>query len=235
MSIFCVLIQNSFLGAIVRQFFKRRIIIVGPFGEFKRGLQLYNMRQLEEAVKRGDEARIIQAFRIINKGVTGDFHNCGPCYSIRQDDVFTIVQPLLMGAGIKTLALTIKDDGDPTFLTLLSCVAGAVDTEWFAESILEANAIDLGKISINSNNIFLYEAIQKEECDGDVWNQIAAANDKQFETVLYGAAKRMITMRNATIKAVFLRRCLYWFNSRIAHPKLAFFLWLIQNRLIIDC
>ncbi len=208
---------------------------MGPFGELKRAIQLYNMDQLKEAVMHGDKGRIIQAFRTINKGITGDFYNCGPCYSIPRDDILTIVQPLLNSAAIKALALTTEDDGDPTFLTLLSCIAGAVDTERFAKSILEASAIDLEKISINSNDIFLYEAIQKEECDGDVWNQITTANDEQFETILYGAAKRMIIMRNATIKAVFLRRCLYWFNPRIAHPKLAFFLWLIQNHLIFDC
>lgn len=168
---------------------------------------------------------VIKMFQGICPGIKGEFYNKNiPSYSIYRGDIDKVCFAF-NAAAIK--ACQSIERGNEMAETLIACTAGAIRLPSFAKDILAAHFIDIEKLDGKSFSE-IRENVQKKECDVDAWNQIAGMDNDAFQDLLGAIASKKITVQNTAIKAIIIRKCLKWINSR-AVPESTFWFLVYTN------
>ncbi len=167
---------------------------------------------IKSAIMRGEEGPIIQIFQAINKGITGNFYNCGPYCTINKNDAEKI-RHLFKIVALKICMGNISMDYADM---LIACAASIINMREFAEDALFAANYCL---SDNKTPIpdSLSEGLQKEERDSETLLTIATTNDRLFERVLQAIAEGEIVTKDATINACLLDRCRLWLEHTLSY------------------
>ena len=186
---------------------------------------MYTIEEITNMILSDNTLAIVKLFQEICPNIKGEFYDKNiPSYSIYRGDIDK-VRFALKAAAIK--ACQSIGRGNEMAETLIACTAGAIRLPSFAKNILTAHFIDIEKLDGKSFSE-IRENVQKKEFDVDAWNQIAGMDDNVFQDLLGAIASKKITVQNTAIKAIIIRKCLKWINSR-AVPESTFWLLIYTN------
>lgn len=186
---------------------------------------MYTKEKITNMVLGNNTRAVTKMFQGICPDIKGEFYDESiPSYSIYRDNIYK-VRLALKAAAIKACQSIRR--GNEMAETLIACTAGAVHLPSFAEDILTAHFIDIEKLDDKSLSA-IRKNIQKKEFNADTWNQIAGMDDDAFQDLLGAIASKKIIIQNTAIKAIVIRRCLKWINSRVV-PESTFWSLVYMN------